>query len=395
MFDIKETRLLKHPTVEKALKVMFGFFADDENGDAFARHAIKTAELMTTHAQTPDPDAIAACVLMDGMIIRYEAQQFAASVSPKAADYLEKFYNLDPENPAGATPAEQQVLLAASIQGLAHIARVIADPDFYDAENGIYQDYRRVKEILDTNQKALDTLLPITSEQNMAALALEKFTAAQDALTAKVKEKQAELAFDKTGLPDHPFVRDVYAYMLADNLQTHPMGGYVDTNTRIAKVLVETGATQDPEVIGAALLNQHYAKEPDALSQKFSPFMAALFNASSPWARFGTEAEEQAPSPEVQRFAAMITHAHHLSFLEESLAHYPLYKERMEKDSLYGWLEDLESLTEKVKAGAAEEPHAGLKTRMEQAVTGARWLMYVPENKAIRAPGTPKRERGW
>lgn len=394
MFDIKETRLLQHPTVEKALEVMRTFFADDQNGDAFARHAIKTAELMTEHAQKPDPDAIAACVLMNGMMIRYEARQFAATVSSKAADYLEKFYALDPDQPGTLTPAEQQVLLASSIQGLEHIARVIADPDFYDAQNGIYQDYRRIQEILDTNQKALDTLLPITSEQNMAALALEKFTAAQDALSAKVKEKQAALAFDKTGLPDHPFVRDVYDYMLADNLQMHPMGGYVETNTRIAKVLVETGATQDPEVIGAALLNQHYAKEPDVLARKFSPFMVALFNASSPWARFGGTAEQETPSPEVQRFASMITHAHHLCFLEESLAHYPLHKERMEQNTLYGWLEDLESMTEKVKKGAAEEPHAALKARMEQAVTGARWLMYVPENKAIRAPGTPKRDRG-
>jgi len=395
MFDIKETRLLQHPTVEKALKALFGFFADDENGDAFARNAIKTAELMTEHAQKPDPDAIAASILMNGMILRYEPQQFAASVSPGAAHYLRRFYDIDPENPAGAAPAEQQVLLASSIQGLSQIARVIADPDFYDADSGIYLDYRRVKQILDNNRKALDALVPQTAERGMAALALEKFTAAQEALEAKVKAAQAERAFEKTGLPDHPFVRDVYDYMLADNLQMHPMGGYAETNARIAKVLVDTGATQDPEVIGAALLNQHHPKAPDVLESRFSPFLAALFNASSPWARFGGAEDRQPPAPEVRRLGEMITHAHHLSFLEETLAHYPLYKERMGRESLYNWLESLESLTDKVKKGAAAEPHAGLKSRMEQAAAGARWLLYVPENKAIRAPGTPKREPGW
>lgn len=394
MFDIKQTRLLQHPTVEKALNVMRTFFADDDNGDAFARNAIKTAELMTEHAQKPDPDAIAACVLMNGMIIRYEAQQFAASVSQEAADYLEKFYNLDPDAPGTVTPAEQQVLLASSIQGLDDITRVITADDFYDAENGTYLDYRRVKQILDTNQKALDAILPQTSEQDMAALAMQKFTAAKDALDAKVKAAQAELTFEKTGLPDHPFVRDVYNYMLADNLQMHPMGGYVDTNTAIAKILVETGATQDPEVIGAALLNQHHAKEPDILDRKFSPFMVALFKASSPWAHLGEE-EQKNIAPEVTTLAASIKHAHHLHFLERSLAHYPLNKERMDGESLYSWLEMLEMITDKVKKGAAEETHPALKSRMEQAAEGARWLMYVPENKAIRAPGTPRREPGW
>lgn len=394
MFDIKQTRLLQHPTVEKALNVMRTFFAEDENGDAFARNAIKTAELMTSHAQTPDPDAIAACVLMNGMIIRYEAQQFAATVSPKAADYLEKFYNLDPDHPGVLSPAEQQVLLASSIRGLGDVARVIAADDFYDADSGAYLDYREIKNILDTNQKVLDAILPQTAEQDMAALALATFTAANDALEAKVKEKQAALAFEKTGLPDHPFVRDVYNYMLADNLSRHPMGGYADTNARIARILVETGATQDPEVIGAALLNQHHVQEPDTLAGRFSPFLAALFKASSPWARLGGGTEDTAP-PQVQRLADMITNAHRLSFLEGDLAHYPLYKERMGVESLYTWLETLEGLAEKVKKSAAEEMHAPLKTRMEQAATGARWLMYVPENKAIRAPGTPKRDAGW
>lgn len=395
MFDIKQTRLLQHPTVEKALNVMRTFFADDDNGDAFARNAIKTAELMTAHAQKPDPDAIAACVLMNGMIIRYEAQQFAASVSPAAADYLEKFYALDPDQPGVLSPAEQQLLLASSMQGLDGLLRVIAADDFYDAESGTYLDYRRVKQILDNNQKALDALLPQTAEQDMAALALQKFTAAQDALETKVKAAQAALAFEKTGLPDHPFVRDVYEYMLADNLQRHPMGGYADTNTAIAKILVETGATQDPEVIGAALLNQHHVKEPDILARKFSPFLAALFQASSPWARLGKGEEDTAPPREVQGLADRITHAHRLSFLEGNLATYPVNKERMDPESLYDWLERLEELTEKVQKSAAAETHPALKSRMEQAVTGARWLMYVPENKAIRTPGTPKREPGW
>ena len=395
MFDVKETRLLQHPTVEKAYQVMRTFFADDKSGDAFAREAIRGGELISRFAAKPDPDAIAAAVLMDGMIIRYDAQQFAQSVSPKAADYLQKFYDLDIENPVFTTEAERQILLAASIKGLDHINGVIAAPDFYDAENEMYQDYRRVKQILDANEVSLQKILPHTEETAMAEFALESFIRAKEALNEKVATAQAELAFENTGLPAHPFVRAVYEYMLADNLERHPMGGYVDTNRDIAKLLVETGATQDPEVIGAALLNQHYCEDQSVLAEKFSPRLLELFQASSPWARMGTEKETEALSADAQVWGKTITHAHHLNFLEGNITHYPLYKERMEEHSLSRWLEDLESLHDKVKKGAAEESSPALQKRMEQAVHAAHWLMYVPENKAIRAPGSPKIDHGW
>jgi hypothetical protein len=52
-------------------------------------------------------------------------------------------------------------------------------------------------------------------------------------------------------------------------------------------------------------------------------------------------------------------------------------------------------LHDKVKKGAAEETCPALQKRMEQAAKAAHWLMYVPENKAIRAPGSPKMDMGW
>lgn len=379
MLKFEDTRLMRHPTVERAYNVMRTFF---EGGDDFALKAVGAGEIISAYAKNPDPDAIAASILMDGMIVAYEASQFATSVSPKASEYLEKFYNLDLENPAFTTVGEQQVLLAHSIQGLEQVRANI------ESEN---PDYRRIAQALDVNEKALLKIIHTTSETDMAQIALEKFVKAKQALNDLVKVKQAELDFDKTGLPNHPDVKAVYEHMKAWDLSGHPLGAYTQTNTGIAKVLVDTGATQDPDVIGAALLNQYHPASGGALEGKFSDRLVELFKATSPWARDDEAAKDTRAEVETIRSAALVY------FVERQAEGYRKFADSEEFDTMQAAfaLERIESLRDRLEAQAVKETAPALKARMEAAVKDCDSLMHAPENTAIRKPGSPQLDPGW
>ncbi len=379
MLKFEDTRLLRHPTVEKAYNVMRTFFQD---GDDFALKAVGTGEIISAYAKNPDPDAIAASILMDGMIVSYEASQFASSVSPKAAEYLEKFYELDLENPVYNSVGEQQVLLAHSIQGLEQVRGMI------ESDN---PDYRRIVQVLDVNEKSLLKIVHATTEMEMAQIALEKFVKAKQALNDLVKVKQAELDFDKTGLPNHPDVKAVYEHMKAWDISGHPLGAYTQTNTGIAKVLVETGATQDPDVIGAALLNQYHASSGGALEGKFSARLVELVKATSPWSRDDDSAKQTGPDIEMIRSAALTY------FLERQTEGLRQYADTEDFETIRGVyaLENLETIRDRMEARIATETTAPLKARMTAAVKACDDLMNEPENKAIRKPGTPHLDRDW
>ncbi|TAL28741.1 MAG: hypothetical protein EPN97_14175 [Alphaproteobacteria bacterium] len=388
MFPFEDTKLLRHPTVEKAYYEMRKFFSD---GDDFAREAVRAGELMTTHCKTPDPDAIAAAVLLDGMVIRYQASSFAASVSPRAAEIVENIYDFDVDEPVFKSAAEQQIVLAHSILGLDQIYGEIKS-------GGVNHtiEYNNVKRALDANERSLLKIIDKTGEGDMAAVAVEKLLVTKSALDDLVRRAQADIVFEKTGLPDHPVVRGVYESMKAWDLDGHPIGGYAKTNAAIARVVVETGASSDPEVISAALLNQYSTmKEGHKKPSDFSERIGELYEESSPWASMGKGGKRQPPkTPE----GKIICDAALVHFLERQVAGYKEYakdKERFDEDSAARLLEAIEGLKDRVETAAALQDHPGLKTRMDKAVAVAGLLMNEPANTAIRKPGSPKMDPGW
>lgn len=387
MSKFEETKLLRHPTVERAYNVMRTFF---EGGDDWAKQAVRAGEAITASAKNPDPDAIAASVLMNGMIVSYEPEQFETSVSPKAAEYLKKFYELDLEKPKFSTAGEQQALLGQSIVGLEDLAAEIKSGSVQH-----FIEYRNAKQLLDANDRALQALARKTTEKEMLAVAQTKYVEAHQALDDVVTRHQTQLAFEKTGLPGHPVVRAVYEEMKAWALDGDPLGGYARTNADIAKVLVETNATQDPEVIAAALLNQYSVLRGSKNPSEFSPRIGDLYKQSSPWARFGKEDGEAAPKTEE---ALTIRHAAAVHFLErmvEGYKDYAQHKDRFEPAHAAITLENIEDMKDKAAAAAQEQSHPGLKARLEKAVQAADALMNAPENTRIRKPGSPKIDRGW
>lgn len=380
----EDTSLLRHPTVEKAYTVMRTFFTD---GDDYAREAVRVGEIITANAKNPDPDAIAASVLMNGMVIPYEAEQFEQSVSPRAADYLKKFYALDLENPKFSTAGEQQVLLATSVIGMEAVQAKIAA-----GEVAHIIEYRNVSRVIDMNERSLAEIARDgTTEPEMLQAAQTALAATQSALANVVAQRVNELKFENTGLPDHPTIRSVYEDMKSWAFDGDALGGYAQTNAAIAKVVADS-VSSDPEVIAAALLNQYSTlheghKKPDAFGSR----IAELWEQSSPWARMSAEDDAKQPkTPE----ALSIRQAARLYFLEEQLAWL-----NSPKAQQYGvqveTLEDLEDSRDIIAQAAAAQDNPVFKARLEKAVAGADALIHKPENVKIRKPGAPKVDSGW
>lgn len=379
MLKFEDTKLLRHPTVEKAYNVMRTFFKD---GDDFALAAIRAGEIISAQAKNPDPDAIAASVLMNGMVIAYEPGQFEASVSPGAAEYLRKLYLLDIDNPKFTTAGEQQILLAQSMIGLEGVQEKI---DSGEVNHLI--EYRNVQQVLDANERALAAIARKATEKDMLAAAQTQLAAAQQSLLDIATESEKAIAFENAGLPDHPTVRAVYEDMKTWALDGDPLGGYTRTNAAIARVIVETGASSDPEVISAALLNQYSTiRKGHKKPSDFSPRIGELWEETSPWADLGGKRADTTPkAPE----ARTITNAAILHFLESALKadaayfakHKTIYPEA---------LEQLEDLKKKIDTAAASEPHDALRARMEKAAQAADAFMNAPEAVKIRKPGSPR-----
>ncbi len=380
----EDTSLLRHPTVEKAYNVMRTFFAD---GDDYAREAVRAGEIITANAKNPDPDAIAASVLMNGMVIPYEPEQFEQSVSPRAADYLKKFYNLDLENPSFTTAGEQQVLLATSVIGLEAIQAKIAA-----GEVAHVIEYRNVSRVIDMNERSLAEIVRDgTTEPEMLQAAQTALVGAQTALAGVVAQRVNELKFENTGLPDHPVIRTVYEEMKTWAFDGDALGGYARTNAAIAKVVADS-VSSDPEVIAAALLNQYSMLRPGHKKpEEFGERIGELWQQTSAWARMGgDETANQPKTPE----ALAIRQAVRLYFLEEQVAWLNSAK-GMEHDARVTTLERLEDSRDIVAQAAASQDNPVFKARLDKAVTEADALIHKPENVKIRKPGAPKVDSGW
>lgn len=375
MFPFEDTKLLQHPTVERAYSEMRRFFSD---GDDFARAAIRAGEIMSERSKAPDPDAIAATVLLDGMIIRLQTAPFAATVSQRAAEIMQNMYDFDPDNPHFESAAEQQIVLAHSIIGLEQVYDDIKDDRLYSTI-----DYENVKRTLEANEKSLLKAIEGATENDMAAAAIEQLLITKSALDDLVQRKQSALDFAKTGLPDHPLVREVYEYMKAENLSKHPLGGYTDTNAAIAKVVVETGASSDPDVICAALFNQYYMADRTRDPAEFAPRIGELWRETSAWAH-GTKS---AATEE----GRLIRHAAHIYFMEETLASMDKRGDALSAISL----EQLEDMKDRLDKDIAEGTHPALLPRLEKGIAEAHRIMYAPQNFKTRKPGSPRIEMDW
>lgn len=352
------------------------------DGDDFMRAAVKAGEIISVAAKNPDPDVVAALVIMGGMVFRYQTNGLAADIGQNAVDYINLFIDSDLDDQsviASMNEPMQLMLFANCLKGLA---------DTQDEIDAGGWDYKKIKKELQGYGTTLDVLLPITSETALASMALEQYATANAALENLVRDRQSPFDFDKLGLPDHPLIRSVYEHVKAHELNDdHPYGQRFALVIHAAKTLVDTGATQDPEMIAAALMGQFYVRKPDEIETQFTPRLRDLYLETSAFAavsRMVAGQENPVPSAE----SILLKSNMRLALVEEMIATYKEYADH-NPSHLHQRLEMLEKQSDILAGNSAQMPCRKLADRMQQAVIAAHSLIQQPENVRIRKPGSP------
>lgn len=382
-FTFNDTKLINDDKVRAA----FNYTNSIEmplpmDGDDFMRAAVKAGEIISVAAKNPDPDVVAALVIMGGMVFRYQTNGLAADIGQNAVDYINLFIDSDLDDQsviASMNEPMQLMLFANCLKGLS------------DTQNEIDAggwDYKKIKKELQGYGTTLDVLLPITSETALASMALEQYATANAALENLVRNRQSPFDFDKLGLPDHPLIRSVYEHVKAHELNDdHPYGQRFSLVINAAKALVDTGATQDPELIAAALMGQFYVRKPDDIEAQFTPRLRDLYLETSAFAAVSRlVAGQENPIPSAE--SILLKSNMRLALVEEMIASYKEYAEQ-NPSHLHQRLEMLEKQSDILADNSAQMPCRKLADRMQQAVIAAHNLIQQPENVRIRKPGSP------
>lgn len=378
----EDTKLLDHPTVRKAYQVMRGFFS---NGDDFAREAVRGGELISQHAKNPDPDPIAASVLQGGMIIPYRPEAFTKSVSPGTADILKKIDKLNFNKPVFSTEGERQFMLALNVVALEGLRGKIEKKDIFK--------YKDTQKMIDNNARALEAAAAGMADLSLAEMARDRLDIVRTVLEDLRRTTEEAVSFENSGLPDHPTVKKAYTLIRADEKKRDPLfTSYTKLGASIAKVLFEAGTT-DPDLLGAALLNQYSSGE--TLSKEFSARLFQIYCDTSPFARDDLN-KPVTVTPE----KALISAATYVYLLDSTQQRY-LDKKKERSGDFKGYLgpqllEHIEDYTKTLESLAQNIADTKLKTRMEKSISSARSLMNAPANLKIRKPGSPRQDyNGW
>lgn len=398
----EDTKLINHATVRRAFALMQDVFSKSPDYHAYA---VREAELICALVPQPDPDIVAAAIRMPSRLLE--------DVSDKAVDYINDYFlALDEDVPMEPqTEGGKQLVLAHAIFDLREVRERIAAGGYWGAREAQYA--------IDRDAEPLRLSLDTTAEK-LAETALAELQATQKALDDLVRQTQDKAKFENMGLPDHPTLRAAYQMMRdaeAEHDKMFTNQSSLGANT--ARVLLETGASTDPDVLGAAILNQHAhplppelsrellygdfakidethakiekykAEHPDPIEKMFSQRLVDLYHETSPCYRRDKDAPRSAE-------AVLIVQACHVYILEEAVESYEkAVKSRKDFNRCFA-LENIEDWMDTLKKQLPATAHPGLKARMEKSLAAADRLFNVPENLAIRTPGSPHHDwEGW
>lgn len=289
--EFNDTKLLRHPTVERAYEELqilceaCGIPPKMENH--MFRLAVRAGETISQQAMKPEPDAVAAGLLQGFMLeTDYSVQDCAQRVGVGVAQCL-RVLSDGTAMQAFQEPAIQQVILARAINLTQDWKENLAKPHI---------ELREIKEQLQSLRKTFDKFLEQATEAHLAINLEAELTSAEVLYKHRVHQRHTELDFDKSGLPDHPTIRQAYNLFKDDDLSRDPNGERVPFAASVAKIIVKTGASSDPDVIGAAILGDYnmpsvadstYPEDEDAfqdlhrqakrqIAQIFSPRLSAI-----------------------------------------------------------------------------------------------------------------------
>lgn len=397
----EDTQLLDHPTV----RAMFNAVRKNSSKGWLA-YAIAAAELISTHVDGADPEVVAAAIFLP------LAQ--TARISPAAAAYAEESYR---DAAALSEPARQVALAHAIVE--------LRDTQERIEERNHYWGARTAQYDIDKYSKPLLRAAQGAKARKLAAAAQAQLAATQKALDDQIRALHATVTFEKSGLPDHPTLRKAFARIRAANIENDPLLlNFTQSGTAIARILHDTGASTDPDVLGAAILhayspvrkdfkalsdfnnasladwNARYNAEKEkglaAMSKAFSPRLMAFYRETGSFVR------PQDRPASMTKEAFLIDAAVYLEILESSMETYAAAKKKVPRDT-YGLARKLESLEDFTDYAATMLDNLrklnlavpAFENRMQKSVAAARKLMNAPANVKIRAPGSPRQELGW
>ncbi len=374
----EQTSLLRHPIVEKAFTLLQQMARTTGQNDVFLQRVLRPAEIVSRYARNPDPEMLVASMLMEYKPNRRELEAIVQETTPRVAEYYDWLLDVDVKRPQIENMAQRQAFLGHAIRALETLQVVSCES---------YSDYSSIKVALADCEILMLAAMDGTEDTLLLEQALIKFIAVRDGLEEEVMRRQEKLSFENTGLPDHPTVRGVYDLMKAELIRNDPFARPMKVNVGIAKMIVETGASNDPEVIAVALLQRLYrsGEQMEELERKFSPRLAALYSEASSWNGF---TRLQVPAKDE---VLVLIHARETLMLEDMVddclgllqnaAHF-------NRSSFILQLERIESLREDVAIDIADQSHPGLRARMQAAVDRADRFIHSPESVTIRKPGT-------
>lgn len=261
----EDTKLMRNPLVEKA----FETFSDKDG--VFIASAIKGVTIIVEKAEKPDPEAVAAGLLHRSTNWGETFDAVAKDFSPGTAKCLEEFYMLQRAFHAfgSATSSQARDVAHRDMEDIFRNEKV-QQVFLGDAAAG-FRDLRTmtirggvplkiVQDTLHATEEALRILLPQAADKEFARMVAEKHFALHSVYQDRIGDIREQAQFENSGLSsisNHPTVRTAYEIMKDAALKDDPEGLQIPFLVRTARILVETKASSDPDVLAAALLTQY------------------------------------------------------------------------------------------------------------------------------------------
>lgn len=415
----QDTKLLQHPTVETAFNILLAAYDDKvwHNGltrEDYVAENVKIAARFSTSFKNPDPDAVAALLLVQMMPYRVNTDFFKTQLNDNVARYIDLMYE-DPEKSAAPqTRGGCQIFLATILEGQAALDDDIA------AERGFYT-YKQLRDRLARIDAVLDKIEPLAGEGALMDEARANMARYYKFLDDKVAATREKYAFVNTGLPDHPVVRKAYDAVFAANMETHgETGGNLSDAIETARVLMAENATRDPDILAAAILYAYTPKtatpardveelmhaSQESLEKSFRRDRAAQYaemvnvfgeriaKLHSVTSAFANPKKEDFDG--VRQEADLVKTARQIQALERMTRNLRDDKSFPTDDHRVAYLEMIEDYADglaKNRLMKGNVPDA-LLSRMSGAVDHAQRAICRPENLNVRMPGSPRRDRG-
>ncbi len=373
--SFEKTKLLRHPTVEKAyesVKAAVGL------GHSDVKVAVRAAEVYSTKADKPKAEVAAAL-----LFVCHAYPQVVDTLGPRVksltnfAIQMAGYHSVVQAKNGNVDQAD--IILAQLVVAAQEIEKEIKKSAFY---------------MFDTMQSRIKRLNLMADFAVRAGGDAALAKAAQNALimldiaqSQRIDKVRCDSAFAKSGLPAHPLVEKVYEAERYHDFKVNPHVAPLSLEIEMVRILMAEVDHLEPAVIAATLLNQCFGPRAERIEHLYGPRVAELHAASAP--RLGLPALD--PDWVVKgaadiRAAGMIVATH--SWRDEC--------QRTPKKQREEVLCDIEAGARKLRALVTEgQLSPRMARRVETEALAAEAVVHAPENTAMRKPGTPKPQRGW